>query len=54
MLAAFLLPYRPTRQPKVGTDREQPMRFGAGIILGMVIGAIVIIWIIVQVFQAVL
>ncbi len=30
------------------------MRFGAGILLGMVIGAIVIIWIVVQIFQAVL
>ena len=30
------------------------MRFGAGILLGMVDGAIVIIWIVVQIFQAVL
>ena len=30
------------------------MRFGAGIIIGIVIGAIIIIWIAVQIIQAIL
>lgn len=30
------------------------MRFGAGIIIGTIIGAIVVIWLIVQIFQAIL
>ena len=33
--------------------REGDMRFGAGIMIGMLIGAVIIIWILVQILQAI-
>ena len=33
--------------------REGDMRFGAGILIGMLIGAVIIIWILVQILQAI-
>ncbi len=30
------------------------MRFGAGIIIGTIVGVIIVIWLIVQIFQAIL
>jgi hypothetical protein len=33
--------------------REGDMRFGAGILIGILIGAVIIIWILVQILQAI-
>ena len=33
--------------------REGDMRFGAGVLIGILVGAVIIIWILVQILQAV-
>ena len=43
------------RAPKAWVkEKEGFMRFGAGVIIGIIIGAIIVIWLVVQVLQGVL
>lgn len=37
----------------LGIEKGISMRFGAGIIIGTIIGVIIVIWLLVQLFQAV-
>ena len=39
--------------PTLGIEKGIPIRFGAGIIIGTIIGVIIVIWLLVQLFQAV-
>jgi hypothetical protein len=43
------------QQPLAGTMQgETAMRFGAGIIIGTIIGVIIVIWLLVQIIQGIL
>lgn len=49
-----MLPRDETFASFIGATREGVgMRFGAGIIIGTIIGAIIIIWLIVQILQGI-